>query len=302
MIVHANLDCEARWAGVTLPAHVLAKIGALASLTAALVEGDADVWAPAAVDPARLVGPLRPRMHVGAPPRADLAWADPAAKAANDRRLALAVAEGAGATLPGSCVVGSLADLDAAAAKAARWVCKAPWTTAGRDRCHGTGEATGETRAHVTRLLSRFGALVFEPWLDRVLDFGVCATVRDGIVTSQAPHGLLVDARGGFIGIDLAPPELTSTERDRVGELVLAAGDALAGVGYAGPFAIDGFVYWDGARRLRPLVEINARHTFGHVARALGGRRLGFTPPPTGATILVAPADRDPTTAWITCG
>ena len=70
----------------------------------------------------------------------------------------------------------------------------------------------------------------------------------------------------------------------------------------AGPFAIDGFVYWDGARRLRPLVEINARHTFGHVARALGCGRLGFTPAPAGATVLVAPIDGDPTTAWITSG
>src|SRR5262249_51794728 len=156
----------------------------------------------------------------------------------------------------------------------------------------------GDTRTHVARMLARFGALVFEPWLDRVLDFGVCARLGPDGIAMAPPHQLLCDARGGFVGIDLAPPGLTAAERDRAGELDVAAGRALAAVGYAGPFAIDGFVYWDGERRLRPLVEINARHTFGHVARGLaarlGIRRLGFTAPPAGATLLVAPTAADP--------
>ena len=33
--------------------------------------------------------------------------------------------------------------------------------------------------------------------------------------------------------------------------------------------------------------EINARYSFGHVTRALGARRLGFGPPPPGATATV---------------
>ncbi|MBA3540746.1 MAG: hypothetical protein H0T79_14135, partial [Deltaproteobacteria bacterium] len=122
--------------------------------------------------------------------------------------------------------------------------------------------------------------------------------------TSHPPHGLVVDARGGFIGIDLAPPPLEPAERDRLGELVEAAGRALAAIGYAGPYALDAFVYRDGAaRRFHPICEINARYTFGFIARALGerfgARRLGFGPVPAGATVLVAPAPGDPATAWI---
>jgi hypothetical protein len=50
------------------------------------------------------------------------------------------------------------------------------------------------------------------------------------------------------------------------------------------------------------MCELNARHTFGHVARALaaryGTRVLGFGSPPPDARILVAPGDDDPVTAW----
>ena len=67
----------------------------------------------------------------GTPPRADLRWADPAAKAANDRRLARELE-----ALPGSFVLESL---DGEHAWPASWVAKAVWSAAGRDRCRGTG-------------------------------------------------------------------------------------------------------------------------------------------------------------------
>ena len=185
------------------------------------------------------------------------------------------------------------------------WVVKAAWTSAGRDRCRGEGAPTAEQRTRITRLLSMFGPLVFEPWMDRVLDVGACARVDEsGRIHREPPHGLLTDARGGFLGIDLAPPPLTDDEDARFAEVVTLAGTALAAAGYAGPFAIDAFVYRDrdGARRFHPLCEINARYTFGWVARALSGRfgtlRLGFSSPPADATVLIAPAD-DGVTAWI---
>jgi len=250
------------------------------------------VWVPAAVDPARL-GLLRPRLRVGTPPRADLAWADPAARHANDRRR-----------LPGARVVASVGELEAAL-PAGPWVAKAPWTSAGRDRAFGDGPLlAGEVRARAERLLARFGALVVEPWCDRIVDAGICARVdARGSVTSHPPHGLLVDRRGGFAGIDLAPPALLPEETAQLAAAVGAAGAQLAALGYAGPFALDAFAYAAaGARRFRPICEINARHTFGWVARALaervGATRLGFSAPPPGATVLVAPTADDPTSAW----
>lgn len=318
-VIHGNLDVESTWTGLALPAAVAQRIAAAAALLAALAPGadDVEVWAPAAVDRGRLVGApgfVPPAMRVGAPPRADLGWADPGARAMNDRRLALAVASELGCALPGARAIGSVAELTAhlaaggaAASERQRWVCKAAWTAAGRDRCFGEGGAPRADQAtRIERLIAAAGAVVFEPWLDRVLDVGATGVVgATGAVDTSPPHVLLADARGGFVGIQLAPPPaLTASERAQLERTVAAVGAALAARGYRGPFGIDGFVYRDGGgRALHPLCEINARHTFGHVARALGRRLgrsvLGFGPPAAGATVLIAPASGDPLCAWM---
>ena len=307
----ANLDCEARWAGVVLPAPVRQRISLYATLFAACADGDGphQLWAPAAVDPARLVrhpGWTPPVVQTGAPPAAfDLAWADPAARDANDRSRALAIGQALGVALPGARVVASLDELDAAIAGLAGrpWVCKARWTAAGRDRAHGTGSPGGELRARLRRLLARFGPLVLEPWLDRVADLGVCGEIAgDGAVRVESPHRLLSDPRGGFDGIELAP-DLDPAITEAASATARAAAALVAEqTGYRGRFAVDAFVYRDGsAHLLHPLCEINARHSFGWIAHALGRRlgirRLGFDPAPPGATVLIAPgADR--VTAW----
>ncbi|MDB4952904.1 MAG: hypothetical protein JWO36_473 [Myxococcales bacterium] len=302
--IYANLDEEARWAGRALPAHVLRRISAASALLSALVQEPAEIWAPAAVDPQRLQLPAT--MRVGIPARYDLAWADPDAKAANDRRFALALARRLALALPEARVIRSLDELDVhlAETKLARWVCKAPWTSAGRDRAHGQDAATGDTRIYLGRMLERFGELVFEPWMDRMFDVGVCAMLAaTGEVSTRAPHTLLCDPRGGFAGIDLAPPPLTDPERALLDRTVAEVGSALAAIAYTGPFTIDAFVYRDrDARKLHPLCEINARHSFGHVAHALAARYrtriLGFGPPPPNAKLFIAPAADDPFTAW----
>jgi hypothetical protein len=84
---------------------------------------------------------------------------------------------------------------------------------------------------------------------------------------------------------------------------VAASGALLAEHGYAGPFAVDAFAYRDcDARKFQPLSEINARFSFGWIARALaqrsGATQLGFGEPPPGATTLIAPAG-DRVAAWI---
>ena len=306
-LVHANLDCEARWAGVPLPAKVEQRISLLGALVAALAPPDADtveVWAPAAVDAARLLaapGWQPPAMRTGTPPNADLAWADPRARAVNDRRLALRIALAHERALPGARAIAGVDELTLPG----RWVTKAPWTAAGRDRCHGDGPPTAEQRTRITRLLAAFGELVAEPWCERIVDAGVCATVdANALVTAHPPHGLLVDSRGSFLGIDLAPPALDRSERDELATMVAAAGAELAAHGYVGPFTVDAFAYRDasGTRRFHPLCEINARFSFGWIARAfqhrLGTTRLGFGEAPPGATTLIAPA-ADRITAWI---
>jgi hypothetical protein len=176
------------------------------------------------------------------------------------------------------------------------WVAKAPWTAAGRDRIHGDGPPTDEQRVYARRLIERTGCLLVEPWLSRVFDVGVTARLERGRVIAAPPHTLLTDTRGAFLGIDLAEPPLTAQERADLDRAVAAAGAALDAAGYAGPFTVDAFVH--GPERRLHMCEINARHTFGHVARAIGCRVLGFSPAPAGATTLIAPAADDPFTAW----
>ncbi|HUJ60100.1 MAG TPA: hypothetical protein VLX92_16455 [Kofleriaceae bacterium] len=299
--IDANLDQEARWAGAPLSAAALRRIAAAAPLLAALAPPGAEVelWAPAAIDPARL-GALAMRLRAGTPPRPELAWADPTARAVNDRRFALALAGELGVALPGARGVATLAELDAAtAAIAGRWVCKAAWTASGRDRGFGDGAPAGETRTYLARLLAR-GPAVVEPWLERTADLGVCARVDpQGRIIAEPPHALRVDPRGGFAGIALRA-SIAPEHRAALDRVVAAAGAALARAGYAGPFGVDAFVHRGG---LHPLCELNARHTFGHVAHALaarlGTRVLGLRgPPPPGARVLIAPGGDDPFTAW----
>jgi hypothetical protein len=350
-VVDANLDCESQWSGLPLSHAVRSRISLYGALISALApDGDIELWTPAGIDPARWLG--RPiAFRSGTPGRADLRWADPSAKPANDRRLAHQVAGTIGAGLPGAwsisldgtpsrgerrdqrqgevsaCSATLRSALVENPAKAARapartqgpeehlketiaasfaashsvqsaWIAKVPWTAAGRDRVRGEGPPTDQQLTRLSRLLAACGALVVEPYCDRIFDFGVCATVDHLGVDLQPPHSLLVDSRGGFVGIDLAEPPLEPAERELVDRAVEAAGNAIAATGYHGPFAVDGFAYRDGdQRRIHPLCEINARYSFGWIARAFG-KRLGFGPPPSGATTLIAPA-ADGVTAWI---
>ncbi|MGE5186592.1 MAG: hypothetical protein ACM31C_31265 [Acidobacteriota bacterium] len=223
------------------------------------------------------------------PPRWDLAWCDPAARAVNDRRFALAAC----GALPGTRVLErpeQIDELDGAWPQT--WVAKAVWTAAGRDRARGEGAPAGELRARVANLVARCPVIV-EPWCERALDVGVCSVVGRA---PHAPHRLVVDARGGFLGIDRRPPELAAEHRARLAEIVGACDAALARAGYAGPFTVDAFVHPGGLH----ACELNARYTFGHVAHALGAGVLGFGPPPPGARVLVAAGDDDPVSAWVT--
>lgn len=310
-----NLDCEAAWSAVALPEAVRRRISLYATLFAACAPDDDvphELWAPAPIDAARLITHPRwtpPIVRVAAPnaapPAYDLAWADPAARNANDRSRTLAIAEALGVALPGACVVASLAALDAQLAGFAdrAWVCKARWTAAGRDRARGTGATlAGELRTRIGRMLERLGPLVFEPWLDRTADFGVCGEITAAGVTVAEPHHLRCDPRGGFLGIELGFADRSTT--DYLQGAAHAAATRLAQTGYRGPFATDAFMYRDprtGRTHLHPVCELNARFTFGWIARALGARlgirRLGFDPPPHGATVLIAPGD-DRVTAW----
>jgi len=217
--------------------------------------------------------------------------------------------------LPHTEVVTSVDDLEhhvASLAPDAPWVAKAPWSAAGRDRILRRGALDPPMRTRARRLLARFGALLVEPWLRRTADAGCSGLITAGGPILLAVHRLDCDDKGIFRGIVPFEPAaaLSGDERELLLDTTREVAGALAGFGYRGPFGIDAYRYIDpaGRSRFHPLSEINARLTFGLVARALVHRiglaqatRLvvGSPLPNTSHVPLLAPAPDEPTAAYL---
>ncbi|TVQ95253.1 MAG: DUF455 family protein, partial [Deltaproteobacteria bacterium] len=136
-------------------------------------------------------------------------------------------------------------------------------------------------------------AVVVEPWLQRCVDLSVVGVVdREGRVASATVTRFLTDARGQYQGAVVGrpwfalPPDVVrfchgdgSAPRfaaHTLGDAARAAARALHQEGYAGPFGVDALIHRDaGGLRLRPIVEVNARTTMGHVVASLARRLAG---------------------------
>jgi hypothetical protein len=185
----------------------------------------------------------------------------------NDRRFSV----GLGATLPGQRVVTTLeevAEALSAPSPQGNWLLRRPHGFAGRGRRRARpDEVLGQARAWIEASLRQFDALVVEPWVQRVADFGLHGHVSAaGQVVLGEPTWQQLTEDGAWI----------ETRRVRTGELGMdeayslattgkAAGDALAGAGYFGPFGIDAFRWRDehGRSQWNPRCEINARYSMG---------------------------------------
>jgi uncharacterized ferritin-like protein (DUF455 family) len=138
-----------------------------------------------------------------------------------------------------------------------------------------------KTRAWIENTLARHGALVVEPWLDRLLDFSALyEATPDGRITLVGMTHLENDPAGRFLGVrvgakwgSLLPPALADFlfREARVMEWFdhrIPA--ALPGLlpGYHGPLCVDALVHRrpDGSPALKPVVELNVRLTMGRIA------------------------------------
>lgn len=232
----------------------------------------------------------RPRRLLDAEaPLHELLWQLPTASpevvaAVNHRGFHLRVAEELGCALPGARMVESLADLHRVPGP---WVVKAPYSASGRSRyIHREGSAVTDPKARrtVERLFELHGPLLFEPWMERTADFGCSALLTPSGLRILGFHRQTVDRKGQFAGIEL-PAEVPTGMR----RVVEGVADALRRAGYAGPFGIDAWEHKtpDGGVAFHPLGEINARMTFGLVARVLV-ERLGIEGP---ARLLFRPGE-----------
>jgi hypothetical protein len=177
-----------------------------------------------------------------------------------------------GIAVEGASLAASLDELNAAAARACpgpndKWVVKAPLGFAARDRVLGRGPALDAPSAlWATRRIARGETLLFEPWLEVRREYGVQLEIaRDGAVDALGISRMLTNGAGATTGYVLGDP----VARERVADLVATArevGRRLAEAGYWGPANVDALEHAGG---LRPLLEINARHTMGLVALAV---------------------------------
>lgn len=240
----------------------------------------------------------------------------------NHRAFCLEVALDLGQALPGARLIHSLGKLEAhwleggaSASIGEKWVLKAPHSAAGRDQIRGQGKSTdGSSRKRIERLLERHGVLLFEPWMDRLEDFGALGLIGEEGTRVLGAHKQEIDSNGVFRGIVLPPegaccPWLAEEEEHRLEETAAKVGHRLERAGYRGPFGVDSWRYraLDGSIKLQALGEINARMSFGLVARGLAERlrssgvldptkemrlRLGQSIPPDALPLLLPGADK----------
>ncbi|MFT7521918.1 MAG: hypothetical protein ACI9MC_004070 [Kiritimatiellia bacterium] len=192
-----------------------------------------------------------------------------------------------------------LRDVDDLRAAIERWpstVLKAPLSASGRHRRRVEHELSDADVRWFGTTVRTQGAVVVEPWRTRLLDLSLHATVTDQGVRVDAITRFFTDARGRYRGTSMdrwtrgLPPQLLRwihQERGWVDDALTAA--LTAGLtdcpSYRGPISLDAFICSiDGATRLRPLVELNPRPTFGRVA--LGVRRQMIDPKASAVWLL----------------
>jgi len=335
----ANLDAELSWARTrrgthaTLPRKVAAASAAAAATMAVLGERGDVLWLPGPIDIARFA-PLAERTGVEvtwAPlagldgfdeivpwgytseieaiaPRAGMSAALVAEL--NDRCTSLELEELLGVELPGCVRITNREELEEALQAWPHprpWVLKAPLSASGRSRLRRRGAPEPDAWARARRLLDGSKVLILEPWVERTDDWGTVAVASDSGTEIWPSHQLVVDGNGVFRAACTGPADVP----ELLASTVASVGRALAARGYRGPFGVDSFRYHRGdALALRPLCEINARLSYGHLAHAAarryseldGGVRLGIArgePVPDDAVILVGPGANDPTTVYL---
>ncbi len=161
---------------------------------------------------------------------------------------------------------------------------KACWSNSGRGlRRVQTDTQSERDLAWVARTIREQGAVVVEPWFDRVADLSLHLDVRNGEAKRVGIRHFITDHRGQFravrcgrLGDGLSaevmrflhapggpesPQKMLEAAARRVS---LLSSDA----GYEGPVGVDAFVYRrsDGSLAFRPLIEVNPRWTMGRLA------------------------------------
>ncbi|HQR37865.1 MAG TPA: hypothetical protein PLF26_05635 [Blastocatellia bacterium] len=216
-------------------------------------------WTPSAIELARRSGAS-----------ADHPPVDVVARV-NSKLFSHALERELGIEIAGATVATTLDVLHDAAARACpgaddKWVVKGPFGFNARERVLGRGPAIDEPSARwATRRFARGQSLVFEPWLDVSRELGVQLDIgRDKSVNIIGISTMRTNGAGVTTGFVIGEP-VDGRTRAILEDVARSVGERLAAEGYFGPANVDALEHSNG---LRPLLEINARHSMGLVALA----------------------------------
>lgn len=149
------------------------------------------------------------------------------------------------------------------------WILKHPLGVSGRERMLGEAGAVSDSALGWSRRkIAQGWTLLFEPWVQKSRELSFHFEIDRGAqVTFLGLCELLTDASGVFRGNRVSPQtEVCETML----EATTAAAQRVAEEGYWGPVSLDSLEGRLGEQAVsRPLVEINARYTFGRLALEL---------------------------------
>lgn len=165
----------------------------------------------------------------------------------------------------------------------ASYVVKLPANSGGQGNLLLNSTALGEReRLWIQKAFRDHPTIVLEPWLERVCDWGQQLYVYPNGAGYKGISRYETYAGGQLQAYLLGDPQMLLGHEARRAingpqtyfSILKKAREHVAreliGLGYVGPAGIDAFVFrYQGQFFLRPLVEINSRHTFGHVALAI---------------------------------
>jgi uncharacterized ferritin-like protein (DUF455 family) len=149
-------------------------------------------------------------------------------------------------------------------------------------------EVLDAQRRWIASTVARGRSVVVEPWLERVVDFSLQFEMEPDGLHLRGWTGLVNDQRGQFVANWAEPDFARRPPVEVAAALTIAGGSASALIrlyreladrlapllrerGFRGPLGLDAFVYRDadGRHRLKPVVEINPRHTMGRLTLEL---------------------------------
>lgn len=159
-----------------------------------------------------------------------------------------------------------------------RWVIKAEFGHSGRNQLRGDGlQLRTEQVGWLQRLFTAECVAVVEPWLEPICEYGVQWSVAAGGkpagISLDGIAGLLTDSQGGYLGSVVFPEHETGLWWDVVRPVQQEVLLRVSAAGYHGRIGIDCMVAsWKGIVVVRPIQDLNGRHTMGRTALAIAGR------------------------------